>query len=452
MSSNAPLATLVAAAVFGVALWWAAAVPFGGAPDEPDHYRMVEFVAQHGRLPRYGEPGFLVSLMSRTTRRHVADPSNRRGLVALELNPQPVELRQTYLFVPQLPYALNGWACRLLGGASAPVARGFNALCVAIAAFLVFLAGRALWPQSRFAAVVAGLCAGLWPQLCFLGAYVNDDAFAVMSAAALVTACVLCQHHEFDRRHAIALGIGVGLVGASKPYGLVFLPLALLWFWRWSGSNFAGSPRFASAGFRRRTLLALGVAAALVVPWLVRNAMLFEGDPTGRRFLNREARAFVESLPPAVKGSAKLLYFDPPERKLTTARLGSWMDITFESFWARFGWMNVRGPRVLFIAALVVLAAGIIGSWPQRRAWWNAPELFAIPGLLLLIAGSLLNSRIIDFQPQGRYLLAAAPALVLQVVGGLAAVRHRGLRIALLAAFLAFFVAQNLTYRWSVLR
>jgi 4-amino-4-deoxy-L-arabinose transferase-like glycosyltransferase len=450
--SKAPFGALVVAAVFANAVWWGAGIPFGGAPDEPDHYQMVKFVSDHGRLPHYGDPGFLVSLMASDSHAHIVDPLNRRALTSLEMRPRQVELRQTYLFVPQLPYALNGWLNRILGGASAALARGFNALCIAIVALLVFVAGCALWPQSRWAPAVAGACVGLWPQITFLGAYVNDDAFAVMSAAALMGACASCQSHSFDRRHAIALGLGIGLVGASKPYVLVLLPLALLWFWGWRRSTFAGALRSKTPRFRQRMLLALAIAAALTIPWLVRNAILYEGDPTGRRFLEREVRAFVGSLSPIVKGNAKLLFLDPPERRLTAERLGTWKDITMESFWARFGWMNLRAPRVLVVAAFVVLATGLVGSLLVRRPWWSAPWVFAIPALGLLVIGSMVNSYAIDYQPQGRYLLAAAPALVLQITGGITAIRARGVRNALLAVFLVFFVAQNLYCRLVVLQ
>ena len=447
--SRALIDTLIAGAVFALAVWWGAGIPFGGAPDEPDHYRMVEFVAAKGRLPRYGDPGFLVSLMAKGSAKSIADPSNPRGITALELNPRPVELRQTYLFVPQLPYALNGWMNRILGGISPRLARGFNALCIAITAWLVGCAGRALWPQSRLAPAVAGASVALWPQVTFLGAYVNDDAFAVMSAAAFVGACAYCQSGPFDRRRAVALGLGIGLVGASKPYGLVLLPLGCLWFFGWRRS---GPPQFNVTRSGRRLLLALAIAAALVVPWLVRNAILYEGDPTGRRFLEREARAFVASLPPVVKSHAKLLFLDPPERRLTPERFPTWMDISLESSWARFGWMNVRAPRRLVVAAFAVLAAGLIGSMLARPPWWSSPSVFAFPGFVLLLIASIANSYWIDYQPQGRYLLAAAPALVLQIVGGITAVRARVVRDILLVALLGFFLVQNLYCRLVVLR
>ena len=120
--------TIVCVAVLGYAIfatghWWSRGIAFGEAPDEPEHYTMVEFVAKQGRLPHYGEPGFRVWLMKRGSHQFAADPTNLRGTYQLQMSGEGTELRQTYLFVPQLPYWLNGWFCRLQGGATPERAR-----------------------------------------------------------------------------------------------------------------------------------------------------------------------------------------------------------------------------------------------------------------------------------------------------------------------------------------
>src|SRR5436190_827222 len=133
-------ALLLGGVIFATCMWWSRGIAFGNAPDEKDHYAMVQFVAKNGRLPHYGESGFTVSLMKTGTGLFVADPTNLRGIFQLQNDPVPTELRQTYLFVPQLPYLLNGWFCRLQGGAAPARARAFDGLCIAAAAILVFLA------------------------------------------------------------------------------------------------------------------------------------------------------------------------------------------------------------------------------------------------------------------------------------------------------------------------
>jgi len=444
--------------VFAGGLWWARGIPANGAPDEPEHYALVEFVAEHGRLPLYGEPGFSVGLMHGQTHKRIGDARDRARIGSLRLHPQPVELRIPYLFVPQLPYVLNGWFNRVLGGPTLGKARAFSALCVALLALLVFLAARSLWPDRMLAAGVAGLCVGLWPQISFLAAYVNDDAFATLSAGALVAACAWCQRGSFDRKRAVALGAAVGLLCSSKPTVLGLLLLLGVWFIGFSLHRIDGQRRLRGPGFRSRTLLAVSVALALAGPWLIRNALLYDGDPTGHRFVRRELREFVGSLPAGVLGPKQTLFMKSPElRPDPRSFTGVWLQLSLSSFWARFGWMNVAAPRRAVVAALTVLAIGVVASFLLQckrdinALWWSVPWVFALPAFLLLMLGSVANSYYADFQPQGRYLLGCVPGALLQIVGGLAGLGHRWVSRALLLGLVGFFVAENLFLRLRVL-
>ena len=458
------LGALLFASVATLCILWSAAVPRGEAPDEPDHLAMVEFVAAHGRLPRYGEGEFTVALMATNTRRTVARPGNLRGLHAARIQGHPLSLRQPYVFLPQLPYALAGGLCRVLGRSTTPFARAFNALCIAGAALATFVAGRALWPERRFAAVVAGACVGLWPQITFLGAYANDDAFAICTSSILIATCVVLQSRRFDRRGAAGLGAAIGLVAVSKPYAMALLPLAALWLWRIARQQVSRGV-IDAASMRRRLLWTAAVAIGIVAPGLIRNALLYDGDPSGRRVLLRDMRAFVAELPADVAAQANLLYLKPERArpKLAAFGAGFWRD-SAASAWARFGWMNIVPPRWVTRSAGWLLALGLVAAfWRQRRtasSWWSAPGIFALPGLALLIAASIANAYWVDFQPQGRYLLPCAPAVILQIVAGIAApaavgtahpFTRTGIGTATLAALLAFFLVQNLFCRFGVL-
>lgn len=439
-------------AIMANGVWWGRGIPFNEAPDEAEHYMLVQSVAEHGRLPRYGDGPFVVSIMGRGHQR-LADANDRRGLNRLVMVPEPVELRIPYIFVPQLPYALNGWICRLLGGASPAMARFANTLWVALAALLVFSAARAAWPARPFAAFVAGMCVALWPQITFVGAYVNDDAFAILAAAALVSACLWCQTGAPSRGRALALGGATGLLFASKPYVLALVPLAALWFWRWARRQRAGAVN--RPALRRHLLVAAAVAFLVCGPWLIRNAVLYGGDPSGQSFMRARVREFVQSLPPGILAPHKTLFMKPAGRRPTAADFtGRWLDESITSFWARFGWMNVRPPQPyvasgLWLAGLTLLASYALS---RGRAFTTAPGLFALPGFALLLLASMWNSYAMDFQPQGRYLLACVPAALLQITGGIATLRSTAIARVFLGALLAFFVAQNVLLRTSTLR
>jgi len=477
---SAGLACGVALAVGLNAVWWGNRIPAGGAPDENEHFAVVEFVAQHGRLPHYGDPGFTVSLMNSMTHERVENPADTTALNPLIRMNHRFELRQPYLFVPQMPYALNGWFCRLSGGATRTRARWFDALCIATAALGAFVAARALWPDRPLHAAAAAACVGFWPQVTFLGAYVNDDAFAVATSSLLVAACAVwqraCAGNGPHRASAVWLGVACGLAGSSKPYVLVLLPPAV------ACTAFAArravAARPGDPQLRRRivwlAVLALGIASAIAGAWLVRNALLYDGDPTGRRFLHREMHELVQALPPPVAARTKLLFLAPAkERPALHVVARAWLTTTFASFWARFGWMNIWPPRPFGWAALVVVgglltvslarrsrapvarsappASDARATMPRRhelsadpaRSWWAVPRIFAVPAGLLLLVASMLNSYWIDYQPQGRYLLACVPGLVLQMSTTL-----RGHWVLVLVLF---FVAENLACRILVL-
>lgn len=439
-------------AVAANGLWWARGIPINGAPDEADHYALVHSVAEHGTLPRYGEGEFVVSLMGRAHQR-IADANDRRGINRLVVVPEPVELRIPYVFVPQLPYLLNGWICKLLGGASFPVARFVNTLWIALAALLVFLAARAAWPARTLAAWTAGACFALWPQVTFVGAYVNDDAFAIFAAAGFVSACLWCQAGAFTRGRAVGLGGAAGLLFASKPYVLVLVPLGVVWLWFWRrGRMLAGTGP--GTAFRRHVGIAAAAALLVCAPGWIRNAALYGGDPTGQTFMRARVREFVESLPAGVLAPHKALFLKPAARRPTTADFtGRWLRESVTSFWARFGWMNVRPPGVYVAAGLWLVALALLAAYAgsRGRALAASPGLFALPGFGLLLAASVWNSYAMDFQPQGRYLLACVPAVMLQINSGIASLRSAAATRVLAALLLGFFLIENVLLRMRVL-
>jgi 4-amino-4-deoxy-L-arabinose transferase-like glycosyltransferase len=416
---------LLLAVVIANGLWWSSRIPFDGAPDEADHFAVDEFVARTGRLPRYGEERFAVSLMDSTTHERFLGPDEARRAVALC---HRLEQRQPYLFTPQLPYFLVG----RLGGATPPRARFFSTLWLACAALLVYAAGRLLWPERPWLALTAALLLALWPQVTFVGAYCNDDAFALVGPAFLLVG-VLAVERQVRVAH-VWLALGAALTASSKYYDLALLPLVAAW--ALSLGRRRGARAFAVAAG------ALVVGAALGLPWLVRNAHLY-GDPLGLRWVTARLDEAARALPPEVRAQTNLLQRSAVERGVTWASLWQrrWLGMTARSFFGYFGWMRVPLPDELYLPALLVVVAALLAPWLHRRRREATLALFGLPFLALLAALSLYNTLHADFQAQGRYLLPAVAPLVLQLVDGVAELR---LAPALL---LSFFVAMNLAVR-----
>lgn len=428
-------------------LRWSERIPFDGAPDEADHYAIQKFVAEHGRLPRYGEGEFSAHMMGTNHSRLPPDTSPERLQFQLHRHGR-YELRLPMIFSPQMPYWLAGMSMRLLGGPSVTKARSFSALWIALAALCTYGAGLLLW-RNPFPASVAALCFGLWPQVSFIGAYANDDAFAVFAVALLLLAFAWVRLDCLAWKRVLFMGFAVGVVASAKYYVYAIFPLLLVWWgdlWRRQGRVVV--PRLA-AGF--------GCAAVVAAPWFIRNAVLYDGDFLGREAAARYEAQYVATLPAPVlartvaPGAGRLGTDLLSDQRLDAAELAKrdFLRTSLESFWGRFGWMNSRLDPSAYIWALYVLAGALSlsllalpflpGIGPRFTA---VPHLFALPYLGLLFVISLYNSLYVCYQPQGRYFLSVVPALCLQCLDVPA---RRGKRIVLLvgSCLLAFFVMQN---------
>ncbi len=434
------LGLAVSAGVGWNCMHWSGRIPFDGAPDEADHYALQKFVADQGRLPRYGEGEFAVHVMGRGHNRLPPDTSPDRLQWLLSSN-MSYELRLPYVFSPQMPYWLGGMYARLLGGISVPKARSFSALCIALAVLCTYGAGMLLW-KKPLPAAAAALCFGLWPQVSFIGAYVNDDTYAVCAVAFLLLALTWVRLDCLAWKRVIVMGVAVGAAAAAKFYVYAVFPLLLLWWgtlWRKHGRAFL--PRLA---------VALGCAALVASPWFIRNAILYEGDFLARTTAERHVAQYVDNLPPLVRAKTQLL-FDQQEQGFGLAKLveRGYFRLSFESFWGRFGWMNLRLQPTDYTWALAAVLGALGFSFlglPFLRGasarLTVVPHLFALPYFVLLLGMSLYNSLYVDYQPQGKYMLSAVPALCLQCFD----VPARGRRILQVAGFglLAFFLVQNI--------
>ena len=411
------LAAIVFAVVLADCLLWSARIIPGDAPDEPDHVALRAFVAREGRLPRVGEAGFDLHFIDLTAKRRVetvADPVS--GAVSWNFPPgHRFDLRQPYLFSPQLAHLLGGAFCRALGGFTLARARAFNALCVAAAALAVFVAAWTAWRRAG-PAVVAGLGFGLWPQVAFVGGYVNDDAFALLAAALVVAALAAIDRDGMNGRRSAFLGLALGLVALSKYYVYAAFGLVLLW----------GLARARAAGraFPRGMLVAAGVAALVSGWWFVRNALIYKGDPLALGVIGRRIDAIAAALPPRVAANTDLLSASSLHRRgqpVSALFVHGWIRLTADSFFGRFGWMSRRFPVAVYVAAAALLAGAVLGVL-RRRTDAAVPRslvfvLFGPVFLVLLLFESLSNSYFVDWQPQGRYLLPSLAGLWPFVVG-----------------------------------
>ncbi|HZU05694.1 MAG TPA: hypothetical protein VFB73_06955 [Chloroflexota bacterium] len=362
-------------------LLWASAVPFGEAPDEPSHLEVAQFIATQGRLPVFGPTGDMY--------------------VRLDQVGIPIE---SHALAPPLPYLVDGALIRL--GLVPPVAAarlGSLAATLVALALLYRLAARLLPGQPALALGVVGLVAAV-PEVSFLAAVVNSDIFAL--AAALAVACLW--PHVVRPLGALAFGLALGLALLTK---YTSYPVALLSLLA-AGWQVGRQQERVGVRLGRLALVVLG-AGGVAGPWLVHNWHLY-GEPWPLRLSEAAFRALQPPVP--VSGAPGT------QQLLSLEYAASWWQITFRSFWAGFGRVELFPPGWTYMLLLVGLAVGGLGLWgvAARRPldFLSAAWLFLVGWLLSSVLAVFVASLGRYYPAHGRYLLVALPPLAVGLVLG----------------------------------
>lgn len=375
---------------------WALAVPVFEAPDEPAHWQYARYLHDEWTLPLY-RPGF--------------EEANSPPLYYLAIAP--------FAAASQLPPSVQVGDGRGQAVSLAPprvfanddrdwsryrpvlMARMWTALLSLITVWIVYRAAASLMPWSS--ALAAAALAAFLPQFSFRAVTVSNDAAVMLFAALLTRCCVHLLTRGFTWRRGAIAAVALAAAYLSKILAIALIaPLALALFEaraaRTDGDEEAPAPLLA----RMLRLSVLLVAAVIVLPWSLRNLMLY-GDLTAQHAMRTAVSHIIT------------------DRSLFSAYfLWEFPLLLFASFIGLFGWANVVLPKwiyLLFIALTLTATAGAVRGWYLRRIDGRILRM-----LLLLIAAALAVVVYINLmftQPQGRYMLQALPAVALFVALGL---------------------------------
>lgn len=396
---------LVAAVALAPRLFLAWAIPLGAgpgdpsrAPDEEHHMKVVRALAAGHPLlfPRDGVPhaAFLQTV-------YVPHAASLALLSAAGAD--RVWLYRYPLVRPDL--------------AGFPLARAGSVLLGTLAVLLLALAAEAL-SGLRMVGLLAGLAAAVHPQLAFVSAYVNGDAFTAAAGAALALALARWARGGEGERGLLAVGVASGLVLLGKPNGYALLVPTTAW----AASRLR-------AGLHPRSLFrAAALAAAIGAPFLLWNAFRSGGDALGSRSLGKWVKAH-----PALK-DARALDASPADFAAAVAR-SSFAVLGNNDLELPAGWYRTAAVMVLLGLAGGGLAASRTGSVPRRAGAF-------LVGAFVVNAALLFHmSWFVEYQPQGRYLLLPSVLLVVAAVLSPAALGHGRLRWAWPAAGTIFLAA-----------
>lgn len=389
------------AAYLAIALGYALTTPPWNNPDEPAHYNFVADVAATHQLPVM-EPGdWNQALLNR--------------LIASQFTVRaPLDSIRYESWQPPLYYLLAlpvygaepGQAARLRGLREWDVVLGGITLVLAYAAALELfvraplpsLAGWSPGARSALAVAVPAVMAGI-PMFTATAASVDNDVLANLMGAALILVLLRAARALPSWRGQLGLGVLLGLSLLTKlTLGafVVLVPLA-----------FAAATRRARMPWRtalRPTVAVFAIALLVMVPWLIR-----EGLTYGWTDLLAQARH-------------DQVVVGQPRAQLSPAYLWHWTSVSFQSFWAQFGWMTIVAPAKLHAIWLAFTAIGAAGLALLARRWIADPQRDARPVLLVAaflaaLAPDLYHNLSFD-QAQGRFVFVAlVPICALLVLG-----------------------------------
>ncbi len=405
---------LVIAHVF-LGVCYSVVVPPWEAHDEWAHYKYVEHLARHWRLPSPGERLTHVYLYDEATQPPLyyalAAPAVALAAPRDGLEPTPNPYADLGTGESGVNFAVHdpeqeGFPYR--GTVLAlHLARLVSVLLSAVGLWPTYLLGRQLFPRQPGVALAALAVQAFSPQYLFIGSVVTNDILVTVLAAWVLYLAVRATLGPASWRTLVLLGACLGLALITKYNSLALLPLAAVaWVASLVRMHRAGHPR-------RAWGLGLGTlgAAFLVAGWWFRYSLTAYG-----RLLTRDPGSF----------QILLRRLEQPHTFLTRVHwdlLPNALRYAFNTFWGSFGWGNVGADPWFYALMAGASALGLLGLlvWLLWRATpvqrWGVALLFlgvcstvALPAFREVLRGSTLL--------RGRYILPALPAVSLLLAAG----------------------------------
>ncbi len=364
----------------GLALFYVWIIPLNAAPDEGIRYKYnVKFLISQHRLPVAGVDDIQLYRIP------YVSPKQSGGLgTTLTSNAQ----------YPQHPYiiaATIAWAAnRVLGVAYYTGARLSSTLFGLLYLTFLYLT---TWKISRrrSAAFAITFSFSFIPQVIFISAYINVDMFSLALSSFLTFAYVnWVENPTMSREWLLAFAIAAMTIAKYNYilYGPIIL-ISLYWAYKWRSAPIIN--------LLFKTFFLILIVAG---PTYLRNYYYYR-DPFGTSFLLSTMEKYNKPTPriysnPFSLSSWMYLWRD------------GWFGLVFDSFFLRFGYMNVGLEAEIYallrqavaVWALILCTFACIKESTRERYMLAAVLLFL--GLNIFLSG--WNSIVIDYQAQGRYI------------------------------------------------
>lgn len=440
---------LITLLYLALAVTYSFVVPLWEAPDEPSHFLYARYLAQNGYLPSptyYAEDiagSFEGDYILSIYEWHHPPLYYLLGALALRAIEPQHKLSAPYVFPsidPDLAYQDSLFVHQSKGPFDLSedelgprLLRLLSILMSMGTIWVTYQTARQIFPSEPLLALAASGMVSFIPQYTFISASVNSDNLAnLLSALALLlTAKWITEENSYGK--TLRLGLLCSLALLSKTTTLFLIPVACLSFALRAKQK--DSPRYflkQSLAFLSLPLLTTGLFLALYP----------------RKNLWALAAAYTESS----KVNADLISLGYLCTVLTQIN---------QSFWARFGWMNIlippAIPSLLGLLCLASLISAVV-FWVRGREQILSPtesnSLLVLFASVLCALLALVKFNLAVFQPQGRFLFPAISAIaILATMGLLSPLRPRCKPLATLVivgGMLAFNLICLMAYLWPI--
>ena len=383
--------------------------PFGDGPDEINRFKIVEYIYEHGTLPRGDDPEVILDGYG-----------------------------GSYAFQPILTYMIDGYLLRCFSAMEPAletrvfISRLVSIFVGCITALYVKKLGDLLFENKKTAWAFT-LAVVFLPQNLFIHTYVNTDSMGLLSIAIVLHALICGLKDDFSKRTCIELAIGVILCALSyyNCYGIILCAVLffLAYFARFFRSSADTSSDIPIPAYDYRSLLKKGIFISVIVLlciswWFIRNAILYDGD-----FLALEARNIcaaqtgLEDYNPYTRDTCQRLGLTLKEMVFGT----NYFTLVWKSFIAMFGPMLIPTHHYIYMAFKNLFFIAVIGllipfkssvlTWTKASQKWLV-HFTMIIAIVIPVILALYYSYTFDFQPQGRYYLPIViPFMYFLIIG-----------------------------------
>lgn len=359
--------------------------PFGDGPDEINRYKVVDYIAKTGSIPKGDTPEIIID-----------------GYGA------------SYAFQPILTYIIDGYVLRILNPLNLTaqsqliIARYINVLFGLLAAFFTYLLAEYLFSDKN-AVFLFTLAVVLLPQNLFVFTYVNTDGMALLSVVLMVYSILRGYDTDFDKKSCIALiaGITLCLLSYYNCYGYVLLSvLAFV-------AHFIINKSY-KAMWKKGSTMAIAIII-LAGWWFIRNGILYDGDIfalTARKVCAAETGniLWLENMANTYQVQGYSIYQMIFETEYYT--------LVWKSFIAMFGPMCIPTHHYVYMSYKYIAILSLVGLLipvkcntfkDSKRAQKAVLWVYMVINMIIPACLAIWYSYSSDFQPQGRYYL---PALI----------------------------------------